>query len=92
MALTRRHVLLSSIVGFVAWGYVVHWLPILRYLAYAFLLGILFTVLLLLAITFTTSWPQRDGTNHVAVVRPSLDLLDPKKWRAEQKAHLQVSA
>lgn len=83
MALTRWHVLLSSIVGFVAWGYVVHWLPILRYFGYAFLSGVLLTVLLLLTIIFTTSWPKRDGTDQGAVLRSSLVLLDPKKWQAE---------
>ncbi|ERF73500.1 hypothetical protein EPUS_04123 [Endocarpon pusillum Z07020] len=83
MALTRRHVLLSSTIGFVAWGYVVHWLPILRYLGYAFLSGVILTALLLLTITFTVSWPRRDGPNQGAVPRSSLCFLDPKNWQAE---------
>lgn len=83
MALTRRHVLLSSVVGFVAWGYVVHWLPLLRYLGYAFVAGAVLTVLLLLTITLATSRNRQEGKTRSALSRLSLSFLAPEKWEAE---------
>jgi sorting nexin-25 len=83
MALTRRHVLLSSIVGFVAWGYVVHWLPILRYLGWAFLSGVILTSLLLLTIIFTTSRDRQDGRSQAPAPRSCIRFLDPEKWQTE---------
>ena len=83
MALTRRHVLLSSLVGFVAWGYLVHWLPILRYLGYAFLSGVILTVVLLLTIIFTTSQGGQNGRSRSAAPTSSFCFLDSEKWQAE---------
>jgi sorting nexin-25 len=83
MALTRRDVLLASVVGFVAWGYAVHWLPILRYLGYAFLSGAALTILLLLAIIFATSQNRQDGGRRSAYERSSIRFLGPERWLAE---------
>lgn len=84
MALTRRDLFLTSIIGFVAWGYLVHWLPVLRYLGYAFVSGIALTVVLLLAI-FLTSSRTPDQTLHY-VPDSSLDFLAPHKWQSELDA------
>ena len=83
MALTRRHVLLSSIVGFVAWGYLVHWLPILRYLGYAFLSGVTLTILLLLTIIFTTSRAAQHGRSQSAAPKSCIRFLHPETWQSE---------
>jgi sorting nexin-25 len=83
MALTRRDLLLASFVGFVAWGYVVHWLPILRYLGYAFVLGVILTVLLLLIITFTTSRYRQDGRKGSTITGSSIRFLASERWEAE---------
>ncbi len=87
MALTRRDVLLSSVIGFVAWGYVVHWLPILRYLGYAFLAGVIITILLLLAITLATSRSRQDGRSRNAVTRSSISFLAPENWQAQTSSY-----
>lgn len=39
MALKPRDYLLSGLGGFIAWGFVIHWFPVLRYLGYALILG-----------------------------------------------------
>ncbi|KAL2815425.1 PXA domain-containing protein [Aspergillus cavernicola] len=39
MALMPRDFVVAGFGGFIAWGFAVHWLPILRYLWYALLLG-----------------------------------------------------
>jgi sorting nexin-25 len=83
MALTRRDVLLASAVGFVAWGYVVHWLPILRYFGYAFITGALVTILLLCSITFATSRGRQDGRSRNIVPRSSIRFLASKDWQSE---------
>ena len=55
MSLSRRHVLLAGFAGFVAWGYAVHWFPIIRFIGYAFVAGVLITLFALVAITLSTA-------------------------------------
>lgn len=87
MALTRRNVLLSSLVGFVAWGYVVDWLPILRYLGYAFLSGVILTILLFLAIAFATSRNRQAGRSRNAIPKSSISFLTSENWTAETSTY-----
>ncbi|KAJ4301898.1 tRNA (guanine-N(7)-)-methyltransferase (tRNA(m7G46)-methyltransferase) [Kalmusia sp. IMI 367209] len=87
MALKRRDVILAAVAVFIAWGYLTHWRPALRYLPYAFVAGILATFALLAWLTLTTAWDKnlRDGGDvdygprHVA-------FLAPDKWKAEKAA------
>ncbi|KAL8819536.1 MAG: hypothetical protein Q9223_002053 [Gallowayella weberi] len=46
MTLRSRDIALAAIFLFVAWGFVVHWIPLLRYLAYAFTVGFLIALLI----------------------------------------------
>ncbi|KAL2802810.1 PXA domain-containing protein [Aspergillus granulosus] len=39
MSLKPRDYILASLGGFIAWGFAIHWLPVLRYLGYALVLG-----------------------------------------------------
>ncbi|KAL2827099.1 PXA domain-containing protein [Aspergillus pseudoustus] len=41
MSLRPRDYILAGLGGFVAWGFAIHWLPVLRYLGYALVLGAL---------------------------------------------------
>jgi sorting nexin-25 len=87
MALKRRDVVLAAIAVFIAWGYLTHWAPTLRFLPYAFVAGVVAALALLAWLTFTTAWrktPQDHGDvyygpKHVA-------FLAPEKWRAERDA------
>ncbi|KAL1607673.1 tRNA (guanine-N(7)-)-methyltransferase (tRNA(m7G46)-methyltransferase) [Paraconiothyrium brasiliense] len=87
MALKRRDVVLAAIAVFIAWGYLTHYSPSLRFLPYAFFAGILATVALQAWLMLTTAWNKdlRNGGNvnygprHVA-------FLAPDKWKAEKAA------
>ena len=47
MALTHRDVAIAALIAFVAWGFLTHWLPVLRYVGYAFLAGAASTLVML---------------------------------------------
>ncbi|KAF2463378.1 uncharacterized protein BDR25DRAFT_298180 [Lindgomyces ingoldianus] len=87
MALKRRDVILAAVTVFVAWGFVTHWLPGLRYLPYAFIVGVVAVLALQAWLTLTTAWSieRQDadadvyGPRHVA-------FLAPAQWRAEREA------
>lgn len=55
MALKRRDAALAGVAAFIAWGYATSWLPALRWVGYAFVAGILVTVLVLAAVLLLTS-------------------------------------
>ncbi|KAF1965539.1 intermediate filament protein-like protein [Bimuria novae-zelandiae CBS 107.79] len=87
MALKRRDVVLATVAVFIAWGYLTHYSPALRFLPYAFVAGVLATLALQAWLMLTTAWDQdlRNGGNvdygprHVA-------FLAPDKWKAERAA------
>jgi sorting nexin-25 len=87
MALKRRDVVLAAVAVFVAWGYLTHWLPSLRFLPYAFVAGVLATLALLAWLALTTAWNKElrsggqdgYGPRHAA-------FLAPGKWQAERAA------
>jgi sorting nexin-25 len=43
MALTRRDVAITAVVAFIAWGFLTHWVPVLRFIGYAFVAGAAFS-------------------------------------------------
>ncbi|KAJ5587913.1 uncharacterized protein N7459_003678 [Penicillium hispanicum] len=81
MALYRRDLLLAGAGGFIAWGLVVRWLPILRYLGYALALGAALSsasFLGLVVLTIRTQQYRRNGSKDVSVA-----FVTPKHWRKE---------
>lgn len=93
MALKRRDVVLAAVAVFIAWGYLTHYSPSLRFLPYAFIAGILATVALQAWLMLTTAWDEDlrtggdvdYGPRHVA-------FLAPEKWKAEREALTKRSA
>lgn len=81
MTLGRRDVLLASFVGFVAWGLVVRWIPFLRYLGYAFVSGVIITLIALAAIILTTARTKTTDTK--GIKGGSIKFLASAKWRKE---------
>jgi sorting nexin-25 len=90
MALKRRDVALAAVAAFIAWGYLTHWKPSLRFLPYAFVAGITATVALQAWLILTAAWPKESqeaaaaaayayGPRHVAFIAPA-------KWKAEREA------
>jgi sorting nexin-25 len=87
MALKRRDVALAAVAVFIAWGYLTHWQPSLRYLPYAFVAGAIATLTLLAWLTLTTAWNQelRSRGTHGYAPRHAA-FLAPDKWRVERAA------
>lgn len=82
MALKRRDAVLAGFAAFIAWGCAVSWLPVLRWAGYAFVTGILVTLLALLAsVLLVTQRPT------IRNPRPNgVTFLSPKSWRTEVEA------
>lgn len=82
MALKRRDAVLAGLAAFIAWGCAVSWLPVLRWAGYAFVTGILVTLLALLAsVLLVTQRPT------IRNPRPNgVTFLSPKSWRTEVEA------
>ena len=82
MTLRRRDVLLASSVAFVAWGFLTHWAPVLRYLWHAFIVGAITTLALITFAIFTTS-RRRQDTQPIASQLPSVSFLASSAWPTE---------
>lgn len=81
MLLSRNNVLLGGFIVFVAWGLAVKQLPFLRYLGYAFSIGSLLTLVLLLVANVLVSRPRHHF--HKRIPRRGLALVQPGKWKSE---------
>jgi sorting nexin-25 len=86
MALSRRDVILAGIATFVAWGYAVNWVPTLRWAGYAFVAGLVFPVLGLIALLLLTSrGSQYEERNRLR--RPKgVAFLAATSWKNEMNA------
>ncbi|KAJ5112171.1 hypothetical protein N7532_000216 [Penicillium argentinense] len=81
MALYRRDLVLAGIGGFIAWGLLVKWLPILRYLGWALALGAALSSAGFLALFVLTTRNTNDkigASKHV-----SMAFIKPNNWRKE---------
>ncbi|KAH9907478.1 PXA domain-containing protein [Xylariomycetidae sp. FL2044] len=86
MAFKGRDVILAGIACFIAWGYAVSWLPILRWTVHAFVLGaataLLGTLSLVLLTSRGSAYHERDRSS-----RPkSIKFAGPEAWRRETTA------
>ena len=83
MALSLRDGLLASIAVYVAWGYATDYLPILRYLLFAFLSGILVTVVVFVALTLYTSQRPHQFDRDSRDQKATVAFLRPQSWDTE---------
>ena len=86
MALSRRDALLAGIGAFIAWGFAVSWLPVLRFIGYAFVSGVALSVFTLLFLVFTTSKFRRKGDYDSNPAPSTVSFLHPGSWNAEAVA------
>ena len=88
MGLTRRNVVFASVGGFVAWGLLVKWLPVLRYIGYAFVLGVTVSLVALGALVLLT---VRDGLDprikKPTLAGTSIAFLDSANWETDSKIY-----
>lgn len=81
MVLHRRELLLAGAFGFIAWGLVVHWWPLLRYLGYALAAGAVLSSagsLAIVVLTRRTRDETRQGPRKI-----SLAFVRASNWRKE---------
>ena len=82
MAISPQEIVVSCLAAFFAWTTLIHWIPSLRLIPYAFLLGFITAILGFLYIIATTS---RDLGRVLTPPRPTRSLLftSPKSWERE---------
>lgn len=84
MELSRRDVIVAAVVGFIAWGWITHWFPTLRYLPYVFLTGCAVTTAGILYLILSVSRGTRyHAVEEVPRKRRNLAFVSPEAWKAE---------
>ncbi|KAL8698311.1 MAG: hypothetical protein Q9201_006640 [Fulgogasparrea decipioides] len=91
MTLRARDVALAAASAFIAWGFATHWLPLLRYLGYAFTAGLIIGVLALGAIGGFTVRKKQDAIIPPAPLPTNIAFIKPKSWE-EGTAYLSEKA
>lgn len=81
MVLQRRDLVLAGVGGFIAWGLLVRWLPILRYLGYALASGAVLALAGFLGLIVLTTRTRNDKTKSSKEV--SVAFIQPNHWRKE---------
>ena len=83
MTLRVRDVFLAAFAAFVAWGYLISWAPILRFLGYAFTAGIAITLIAIGALILLSSRKKKDESK-AAWIRPQIAaFVAPQAWKTE---------
>ena len=88
MVLTSRDAVFASVGGFVAWGLLVKWLPVLRYIGYALVLGATISSVVVGSLVLLT---VRDGIDP-RIKRPtlagrSIAFLDSGNWETDSRLY-----
>jgi len=83
MALRARDVSIAAFIAFVAWGFLISWAPILRYLGYAFTAGVAITLLSLGALILLSSNKKQDVESYARRDLPTPAFTAPKAWKEE---------
>lgn len=85
MALKRRDAALAGLAAFISWGYAVSWFPTLRWAGYAFVAGVVVSLLALLAALLLTT--RRPTDRRPPSRRPhGAAFLGARSWRDELAA------
>ncbi|KEF56477.1 uncharacterized protein A1O9_08058 [Exophiala aquamarina CBS 119918] len=83
MTLSQKHVLSAALAAFVAWGLAVRYLPVLRFLGYAFTAGCLSSVFLLVAAILTSTISPSKLRRQSSLSCDIPNFMTPPKWSAE---------
>lgn len=83
MALTSRNVIIAATVAFIAWGLATGWMPILKYLGYAFTTGFCFALLLIAALILLSSRPTQDYDAIRKRAPRTAAFIDPVIWKSD---------
>lgn len=85
MTLKARDVAIAALFAFIAWGYAVHWLPFLRYLGFAFTLGLAVSLAASGAIAGLTVRRKHNTTLSQAQTTRSLAFTGAREWQKETR-------
>ena len=85
MALKPRDVAIVAFVGFVAWGFVTSWAPILRYIGYAFVAGLSIALLAIGIVVLFSLRQKQDGVQASSRSSRTLAFVAPQTWEGEIK-------
>ena len=83
MALKRRDCFVAALVAFISWGYLTSWLPILKYLGYAFTIGAAASSLAILSLVVLSTTSSYDGDNNRKLAAPSPAFVTPETFKEE---------
>lgn len=81
MTLKARDVVIAAFFAFVAWGYAVHWIPLLRYLGFAFVGGVVVVLIALAVIGGFTVKRKHNRTTSPAPVSEGLAFTSIIGWQ-----------
>ncbi len=86
MAVRRRHIIISGITGFIAWGLAVDWFPTLQYIGYAFVAGAISTIIVVtLSILLVVRNSTSDQDGPASRIR-TVAFVAPEHWSKEVAA------
>ena len=83
MALRARDVSIAAFIAFVAWGFLISWAPILRFLGYAFITGACTTALITTALILLTSRKKQDVEQLAREKSGNAAFVAPETWKEE---------
>ena len=83
MALTRREIAIAALGLFVAWGFLTHWAPVLRFLGYAFVTGAFFAALAIAALILLSARSKQNVPNNAPRKPQTVAFVAPEAWTAE---------
>ena len=84
MALNTRDVATAGIALFIAWGFVTHWVPVARYLGYAFIAGTLLGIAAVIAVVLLSSRNTTDARTRAAQKPQTAAFISPESWETEK--------
>ena len=83
MALTHRDIAIAATGIFIAWGFLTHWAPVLRYLGYAFIGGAVFSSIGIAALFILSTRRKQDVQRDFARSAQTAAFVSPTAWQAE---------
>lgn len=82
MALRSEHLALTAVAAFVAWGYAIHWAPLLRWIGYSFVGGGLLVSIFYVALVLLTSLNSVDQLYSRSPRPRGAMVLELEIWKA----------
>ncbi|KAL6236399.1 hypothetical protein BDW75DRAFT_111799 [Aspergillus navahoensis] len=86
MALKHREYALAGLGGFIAWGFAIHWLPVLRYLGYALVLGAFLSLSAIVGLVLLTT-RNLPSSKFARPNTPPIAFVARQHWKTEVQGY-----